>query len=119
MVILVIGPPLSGKTTLCKKLATHLDASYYTEEQVRKEFLDWDMSPQGKWRLGLRFALLSKTDAVVIIESSVLPDNFTPDKIVFMDTIENSMKVPSKALVIHPNQWWRTTWTDYWARSIF
>jgi GTPase SAR1 family protein len=118
MNILILGPSQSGKTTLGRRLAREMDATFVSEEDIRQEFGDWDADPAGVWRLGLRFNLLKKEDVVTVFESSVLPGNYTPDKIVFMDTYENSMEVPKGSLVVSASEWWREPWISYWARTL-
>lgn len=118
MNILILGPSQSGKTTLGLRLAREVDATFISERDIRQEFGDWDASPAGVWRLGLRFNILKKEDVITVFESSVLPPNYAPNKIVFMDTYENSMEVPKGSLVISASEWWREPWINYWARGI-
>jgi len=118
MNILITGPNWSGKTTLALSLARMLDATYISERDIRTEFSDWDSTPAGTWRLGVRFHLLSSEREVMIFESIVIPTNYKPDKIIFMNTVENSMDIPRGALVISSNEWWRDPWIGYWSRLI-
>ena len=45
--ILVMGLPDSGKTTLNKKLVEKLDAVWLNADQIRKKYNDWDFSEEG------------------------------------------------------------------------
>jgi adenylylsulfate kinase len=47
-IILIMGLPGSGKTTLANELATLLEAKRLNADEVRKEANDWDFSEDGR-----------------------------------------------------------------------
>lgn len=101
MRILVMGLPGSGKTTLARVLAEKLGAAYFNADEVRKIFNDWDFSRDGRLRQANRMFRLSTlalssmgTDGTCeyVVADFVCPtaetlDIFSPDVVVFMDTI--------------------------------
>ena len=58
MKVLIFGLPNSGKTTLAKKLYEELKWSWFNADEVRKQFNDWDFSPEGRLRQALRMKKL-------------------------------------------------------------
>ena len=64
-IILIMGLPGSGKTTLANELAPMLEAKRLNADEVRKEANDWDFSQEGRKRQAKRmaeFALKMKED---------------------------------------------------------
>ena len=57
-IILVMGLPGSGKTTLSTKLAQKLGAAHYNADKVREQFNDWDYSEDGRKRQAMRMRKL-------------------------------------------------------------
>jgi adenylylsulfate kinase len=51
-IILIMGLPGSGKTTLAEELAPMLNAKRLNADEVRKEANDWDFSEEGRKRQG-------------------------------------------------------------------
>jgi len=119
MNILIIGPKGAGKALLAQSLSRALDATCVSERDIRTDFNDWDNSPAGVWRLGVRLTLLSKeVKEYLVIEASSLPSNFSPDNIIFMDTLDNTLEVPKKAIVVSTRGWWKASWVRYWTKII-
>ena len=48
-IILIMGLPGSGKTTLANELAPMLNAKRLNADEVRKEANDWDFSEEGRF----------------------------------------------------------------------
>ena len=59
-VILIMGLPGSGKTTLAKELVPLLNAKWLNADKVRTEYNDWDFSDAGRVRHANRMRELSK-----------------------------------------------------------
>ena len=55
-IILIMGLPGSGKTTLANELAPMLKAKRLNADEVRKEANDWDFSEEGRKRQAKRMA---------------------------------------------------------------
>ena len=55
-IILIMGLPGSGKTTLADELGPLLDAKRLNADEVRKEANDWDFSEEGRKRQSKRMA---------------------------------------------------------------
>jgi adenylylsulfate kinase len=96
--ILVMGLPGSGKTTfsqeLVKRLMLNHKVAWFNADTVRKQFNDWDFSPEGRLRQVHRMRELADTsDADFAICDFVCPTDeyrkvFDADITVFMDTID-------------------------------
>jgi len=94
--ILIFGLPGSGKTTLAKPFANLIGAVHINADAVRKEYDDWDFTPEGRMRQAQRMRHLS--DGVVMAGKIAVTDfvcpteaartEFDPDFTVWMDTIK-------------------------------
>lgn len=96
-IILIMGLPGSGKTTLAKKLKKDLNASWINADVVRKKYKDWDFSSEGRERQAKRMYFLAKKlqKKNNVIADFICPTKnsfyfFKADKIIWMDTIKKS-----------------------------
>ena len=93
-IILIMGLPGSGKTTLAEKLSKKLSAEWLNADKIRGKYNDWDFSNDGIIRQVKRmrnFAQKSKNKFVVADFVCPLPEQlkiFKPNFIVWMDTIK-------------------------------
>ena len=59
-IILIMGLPGSGKTTLASELAPLINAKRINADEVRKNANDWDFSEEGRTRQAKRMADLAQ-----------------------------------------------------------
>jgi adenylylsulfate kinase len=76
MIILVMGLPGAGKTTLADTLAPLLHAKRLNADEVRKAANDWDFSTEGRQRQAARMAEQAK--ALCADGSHVIADFVCP-----------------------------------------
>jgi len=95
-IILVMGLPGAGKTTLANELAPLLNAKRLNADEVRKSANDWDFSEEGRKRQAKRMAELAikmKQDGNYVIADFICPTAearslFPADIIIWVDTIK-------------------------------
>ena len=95
-IILVMGLPGAGKTTLANEMALHLNAKRLNADEVRKAANDWDFSEKGRARQAKRMAeaaLKLKNEGHYVIADFIAPTPearslFPADFIVWVDTIK-------------------------------
>ena len=126
MKILICGLPGSGKTTLAEPFAKLIGAVWINADAVRKEYDDWDFSPEGRMRQSMRMKFLA--DGIVKAGKICVADfiaptpearkNFAADFTVWMDTIKegrfedtNKMFVPptKEEMDYHVSEWFNDT----------
>ena len=96
MKILLMGLPGSGKSTLAEPFAKLVGGIWLNADAVRKEYDDWDFTPEGRMRQAQRMKFLA--DGVVKAGKIAIADfvcpteaaraEFNPDFTVWMDTIK-------------------------------
>ena len=96
MKILIFGLPGSGKSTLAEPFAKLVGGIWLNADAVRKEYDDWDFTPEGRMRQAMRMKFLA--DGVVKAGKIAIADfvcpteaaraEFKPDFTVWMDTIK-------------------------------
>ena len=95
-IILVMGLPGAGKTTLANEMAPMLNAKRLNADEVRKAANDWDFSEEGRVRQAKRMAeaaLKLKNEGHYVIADFIAPtpearNLFPADYRVWVDTIK-------------------------------
>ena len=95
-IILIMGLPGAGKTTLADELAPMIKAKRLNADEVRKAANDWDFSVDGRKRQAKRMAELAlklKEQGNYVVADFICPTPearklFPADYIVWVDTIK-------------------------------
>jgi len=111
-IILIMGLPGSGKTTLASELATLINAKRINADEVRKEANDWDFSEEGRKRQSKRMADLAskkKQEGSHVIADFICPtpearELFPSDYIVWVDTIEKGRFEDTNKMFVKPKK---------------
>jgi adenylylsulfate kinase len=111
-IILIMGLPGSGKTTLGDELAPLLNAKRLNADEVRKEANDWDFSEEGRKRQAKRmadFALKLKEEGNFVVADFVCPTPearalFPADFIVWVDTITEGRFDDTNKMFVKPDK---------------
>jgi adenylylsulfate kinase len=111
-IILIMGLPGSGKTTLADELATLLEAKRLNADEVRKEANDWDFSNEGRKRQSKRmadFALKLKKEGNNVIADFICPTPearalFPSDYVIWVDTIKEGRFDDTNKMFVKPEQ---------------
>jgi adenylylsulfate kinase len=111
-IILIMGLPGSGKTTLANELATLLEAKRLNADEVRKEANDWDFSEEGRKRQSKRmaeFALKLKKEGNNVIADFICPTPearalFPSDYKIWVDTIKEGRFDDTNKMFVKPEK---------------
>ena len=109
-IILVMGLPGAGKTTLANEMAPLLNAKRLNADEVRKVANDWDFSEEGRVRQAKRMAeaaLKLKTEGHYVIADFIAPTPearslFPADYIVWVDTIKKGRFEDTNQMFVNP-----------------
>ena len=112
-IILVMGLPGAGKTTLADELAPSLNAKRLNADEVRKAANDWDFSEEGRTRQAKRmadFALKLKSEGNYVIADFICPTPearkiFPADYIIWVDTIKEGRFDDTNKMFIKPDKY--------------
>jgi len=111
-IILVMGLPGAGKTTLANEIAPHLNAKRLNADEVRKAADDWDFSEEGRVRQAKRmadFALKLKAESNYVIADFIAPTPearsfFPADFIIWVDTIKKGKFEDTNQMFVNPKK---------------
>jgi adenylylsulfate kinase len=129
-IILIMGLPGSGKTTLANELGPMLNAKRLNADEVRKEANDWDFSEEGRKRQSKRmadFAVKLKDEGNFVVADFICPtpearNLFPADYLIWMDTIKEGRFDDTNKMFIKPEKFdYHVTTQDakHWAPIIF
>tara|TARA_B100000674_G_C37219242_1_gene636162 strand:- start:43 stop:450 length:408 start_codon:yes stop_codon:yes gene_type:complete len=112
-IILIMGLPGSGKTTLASELVPLLKAKWLNADEVRKEANDWDFSAEGRTRQAKR--MWEKAKEFKNLGNNVVADFICPtpaaralfpaDYIIWMDTIKEGRFDDTNKMFIKPEKY--------------
>ena len=129
-IILIMGLPGSGKTTLASELVPLLKAKWLNADEVRKEANDWDFSAEGRTRQAKRMWVKAKEyrdQGNHVVADFVCPtpaarDLFPADFIIWVDTIKEGRFEDTNKMFVKPEKYnYHVTTQDAknWAPKIF
>ena len=111
-IILVMGLPGAGKTTLANELAPTLNAKRLNADEVRKAANDWDFSEEGRTRQAKRMADLAlklKAEGDYVIADFICPTPearklFPADYVIWVDTIKEGRFEDTNQIFVKPDK---------------
>ena len=112
-IILVMGLPGAGKTTLADELAPMLEAKRLNADEIRKAANDWDFSEEGRKRQARRMAehaLKLKNEGNYVVADFICPtpearNLFPADFIIWVDTIKKGRFEDTNQMFIKPEKY--------------
>jgi len=112
-IILVMGLPGAGKTTLANELAPLLNAKRVNADEVRKSANDWDFSEEGRKRQAKRMselALKLKKEGNYVVADFICPtpearNLFHADYIIWVDTIKEGRFDDTNKMFVKPEKY--------------
>jgi adenylylsulfate kinase len=111
-IILIMGLPGSGKTTLASELAPLINGARINADEVRKSANDWDFSEEGRKRQSKRMADLAikkKQEGNYVIADFICPtpearNLFPADYIIWVDTIKKGRYDDTNQMFVKPEK---------------
>jgi len=128
-IILVMGLPGAGKTTLANEVAPLLKAKRLNADEVRKTANDWDFSEEGRKRQAKRMSELAlnlKKEGNYVVADFICPtpearNLFPADYIIWVDTIKEGRFDDTNQMFVKPEKYdFHVTSQDakHWASKI-
>ena len=112
-IILIMGLPGAGKTTLANELASLIKSKRLNADEIRKAANDWDFSEEGRTRQAKRMseaALKIKNEGNNVIADFICPtpaarNLFPADYIVWVDTIKEGRFEDTNQMFVKPEKY--------------
>ena len=112
-IILIMGLPGAGKTTLANELAKLVTSKRLNADVIRKAANDWDFSEEGRKRQAKRMsdeALKLKNEGNNVIADFICPTPearklFPADYIAWVDTIEKGRFEDTNQMFVKPEKY--------------
>jgi adenylylsulfate kinase len=112
-IILIMGLPGAGKTTLANELATLIKSKRLNADEIRRAANDWDFSEEGRKRQAKRMsdeALKLKSEGNDVIADFICPTPaarsvFPADYIVWVDTIKKGRFDDTNRMFVKPEKY--------------
>ena len=112
-IILIMGLPGAGKTTLANELVKLIESKRLNADEIRRAANDWDFSEEGRTRQAKRMseaALKIKSEGNNVIADFICPTPearklFSADYIVWVDTIKKGRFEDTNQMFIKPEKY--------------